>query len=104
MICVLATIQVAEGRRGEFLAAFREVVPLVLAEEGCIEYGPMVDIETTFEKQPPIRPNSVTIVEKWEDVASLEAHLMAPHMLEYRKKVQDLVVDSSLLVLEPAAE
>jgi len=104
MICVLATIQVADGRRDEFLAAFREVIPSVLAEEGCIEYGPMVDIETTLEKQPPVRPNSVTIVEKWQDIASLETHLMAPHMMAYRKKVQDLVIDSSLLVLEPATE
>ena len=104
MICVLATIQVAEGRRDEFLAIFRELVPSVLAEEGCIEYWPMIDIETTLEKQPPVRTDSVTIVEKWEDVDALEAHLMAPHMFEYRKKVQDLVVDSSLLVLEPAAE
>ncbi|MGD9126576.1 MAG: putative quinol monooxygenase [Planctomycetia bacterium] len=104
MICVLATIQVAEGQRNEFLDEFRKVIPKVLAEEGCIEYGPMVDIETTLEKQPPVRPDSVTIVEKWEDIASLEAHLMAPHMNEYRKTVKDLVVDSSLLVLEPTGE
>lgn len=104
MICVLATIQVAEGRRDEFLALLRTIIPNVLAEEGCIEYGPMIDLETTLEKQPPVRPDSVTIVEKWEDIASLEDHLMAPHMIDYRKKVQDLVVDSSLLVVEPVAE
>ncbi|HAB11390.1 MAG TPA: antibiotic biosynthesis monooxygenase, partial [Planctomycetaceae bacterium] len=40
MIFVLATIELAEGRRDDFLAAFQQVVPLVRAEEGCLEYGP----------------------------------------------------------------
>ena len=104
MIRVLANIEIVPGRRDEFLDIFRTILPDVLAEEGCIEYGPMVDIETTLEKQPPVRPDSVTIVEKWEDIASLEAHLMAPHMIEYRKKVKDLIVDSTLMVLEPATK
>ena len=33
---------------------------------------------------------------------ALEAHLMAPHMLEYRKRVRELVAESSLAILEPA--
>jgi quinol monooxygenase YgiN len=37
MLCVLATIDVAEGRRDEFLNVFRQLVPQVLAEEGCLE-------------------------------------------------------------------
>ncbi len=44
----------------------------------------------------------MTVVEKWEDIPSLEAHLMAPHMLEYRAKVKDLVQSTQVLILEPA--
>ena len=102
MICVLATIEAAEGRRGDLLAAFQQVVPKVLAEEGCIEYGPMVDLETNIPAQPPLRENVVTVVEKWESIEALEAHLMQPHMLEYRKAVKELVAGTTLLVLEPA--
>ena len=102
MICVIATIEVAEGRRGDFLAAFKEVVPKVLAEEGCIEYGPMVDVQTNIPAQPPLRPDAVTVVEKWESLESLEAHLMQVHMLEYRKAVKEMVAATTLLVLEPA--
>ncbi len=102
MICVLATVEVVEGRREQFLAAFRQVVPKVLTEEGCLEYGPMVDVETNIPAQPPARGNVVTVVEKWESVEALEAHLIAPHMLEYRKAVKELVAGTKRLVLEPA--
>ena len=46
--------------------------------------------------------NVVTVVEKWASVEALEAHLMAPHMLEYRKRVKPMVVGTSLEILEPA--
>ena len=46
--------------------------------------------------------DSVTIIEKWETLENLEAHLKAPHMLAYREKVQDLVEGTSLKVLTDA--
>jgi quinol monooxygenase YgiN len=102
MICVIAKVEVAEGRREEFLAEFRKVVPKVLAEDGCLEYGPMIDVPTSIGAQSPPRDRVVTVVEKWESVEALEAHLMAPHMLEYRKSVKTLVSGTSLEILKPA--
>ena len=102
MICVIAKIEVAGGRRDEFLARFHELVPKVLEEEGCLEYGPMVDVPTGIGVQQPPREDVVTVVEKWQSVEALEAHLMAPHMLEYRKSVKQMVVGTSLEVLRPA--
>jgi quinol monooxygenase YgiN len=102
MICVVATIELAEGRREDFLAEFRRIVPEVLEEEGCLEYGPMIDLETNIPAQPPVRDSVVTVVEKWESIEDLEAHLMAPHMLAYRKRVKEMVVGTSLQVLRPA--
>ena len=102
MICVIAKIEVAGGRRDDFLAAFHEVVPKVLEEEGCLEYGPMVPVPTSIPAQAPAQDNVVTVVEKWESVEALEAHLMAPHMIEYRKSVKALVVSTSLEILKPA--
>jgi len=43
----------------------------------------------------------VTIVEKWDSVAALEAHLIAPHMREFRTQVKPWVVSTSLQVLTP---
>ena len=102
MIRVIAKIEVAAGHRDEFLAAFRDVVPKVLEEEGCLEYEPMVHVPTSIPAQEPPQENVVTVVEKWESVEALETHLIAPHMIEYRKVVKPLVVRSSLEILAPA--
>ncbi|MEX2308661.1 MAG: putative quinol monooxygenase [Pirellulales bacterium] len=102
MIHVIATVHTAAGRRDDFLAAFREVVPLVRAESGCLEYGPAVDLEAPIGGQPPIRDEVVTVIEKWDSLAALQDHLAAPHMLRYREKVKDLVARLEIRVLEPA--
>jgi len=102
MIHVIATVELAEGKREAFLEEFRKVVPLVRAEPGCLEYGAAVDVPTGIPVQGPPRENVVTIVEKWESVEALRAHLQAPHMLAYRPKVKDFVVGVKLHVLEPA--
>jgi len=102
MISVLATIEVADGRREEFLAIFRELVPKVRAEEGCIEYGPWIDLPTTISSQEEPRSNVLVVIEKWESPEALEAHLIAPHMLEYRKASEGLVKGLELEILEPA--
>jgi quinol monooxygenase YgiN len=102
MIHVIAAIEVAPGKREAFLEEFRQIIPAVHAEQGCLEYGPTVDAVTGIEAQQPLRDNVVTVVEKWESVDALKAHLAAPHMVEYRTKVKDLVVGMHLHVLEPA--
>ena len=102
MIRVLATIELAEGRRDDFLAEFAKIVPTVLEETGCLEYGPMVDIPTSIGAQACIRENVATVVEKWESIEALEAHLVAPHMIEYRKKVKEMVTGTELRILKPA--
>jgi quinol monooxygenase YgiN len=78
------------------------VVPLVLAEDGCVEYGPTIDAETDIPAQIPRRDNIVTIVEKWESLDQLKAHLVAPHMTEYRTRVKEFVVGSVLRILDAA--
>ncbi len=101
MIIVIATVQCAPGHRDDFLREFHKVVPLVLEEEGCIEYGPTVDALTEIGKQNTDN-DRVTIVEKWESLKMLNAHLVAPHMEAYRPKVKDYVASSELRVLESA--
>jgi quinol monooxygenase YgiN len=102
MIRVIATIELVAGRRDEFLEIFHVLVPKVRAERGCLDYRPMVDLTTNISAQQPVRADVVTIVEAWETLDALESHLMAPHMLDYRKAVKDLVQNVALLVLQPA--
>ena len=98
MITVIATVQCVPGHRDDFVAEFNKIVPDVLNEAGCIEYGPTVDAVTDIEKQDRDE-HRVTIVEKWESAETLKAHLVAPHMMEYRPKVQAFVESSELRVL-----
>lgn len=102
MIHVVATLKVDPTRRGEFLAAFAELAPLVHAEDGCVEYGAAIDVPTSLPVQQMAGDDAVVVVEKWESVAALEAHLAAPHMVDFREKTADMLRGVSLLALQPA--
>jgi len=102
MIYVIATIHLNDGHRDAFIQAFNDNVPHVLAEDGCIAYAPVVDTDARLEKQPPLRSNVVVVVEQWESVEHLHAHLAAPHMDTYRKNVTGMVDRVELQVMEPA--
>jgi quinol monooxygenase YgiN len=102
MIHVIATIHLVPGRRAEFLTHFHKLVPMVLAEKGCLEYGPAIDLQTPVTSDPPVRDDVVTVIEKWESVEALQDHLAAPHMDRFRQAVKDLVVGVEIRVLQPA--
>ncbi len=58
MIYVIADIKVSPGRRDEFIKLFKTLVPSVQAEEGCLEYGPTIDLETSVGAKPKSIPTS----------------------------------------------
>jgi quinol monooxygenase YgiN len=101
MIHVIASINTATGRRDDVLKLFRLLVPQVLAEAGCREYGTAVDLENAIDGQPAARPDMITVIEKWQDPAALRAHLAAPHMQQFREKVKNLVTGVEIRVLSP---
>jgi quinol monooxygenase YgiN len=102
MIYVIATVEVKPGKREDLLKRVRQLVPQVRAEKGCVDYGPAVDAPTAIKAQIPLGENFVVMVEKWEGIKELEAHLTAPHMLEYRQDVKDMVAGVKLQILQPA--
>lgn len=101
MICVIASITVREGARDAFLEIFNENVPRVRQEKGCIEYFPAVDIDAGLGAQR-LEDRVVTVMEKWQGLEALHAHLAAAHMLDYRERVSELVEGVSLKVLQEA--
>lgn len=101
MIHVIASIHIKEGRVAEFVEIFKSNIPHVLEEKGCIEYAPTIDVPTDLPPQE-LNGNVVTIVEKWDSLEDLRAHLSAPHMLLYQEKVKDIVEKVALKVLERA--
>lgn len=101
MVHVVATIELHLGTRAQFLGEFQQIVPTVRAEDGCLEYGAAMDVPTGLPAQPPVRDHVVVVVEKWRDLPALQAHLVALHMTDYRAKVKDVVIRTTLHVLEP---
>lgn len=101
MIHVIATVHCKPGSRDAFLAEFHQIIPDVLQEAGCIEYGPTIDAKTELSNQQR-DGDRVMIIEKWESLEALHAHLVAPHMQAYRPKVKGMIDSTQLYVLQNA--
>ncbi|MBI3836594.1 MAG: antibiotic biosynthesis monooxygenase [Planctomycetia bacterium] len=101
MIYVVATIELVEGMREKFLAEQRNLLPLVRAEEGCVEYVPTAEVPLVDPPNTPARTNSVVMHEKWKTLANLQAHAVAPHMKEFRAKTKQMVVGTKVEVFQP---
>ena len=99
MIHVLAIITAKAGQRSTLLQAFKAIMPTVHAEAGCIEYGPVVDVDGA---DPAFGPDTFVVVEKWETLEALRAHAVAPHMKTYGEKTKDLVAKRAVHVLTDA--
>ena len=102
MIHVVAIITTKPGQREAVLSAVRANLPAVRAEKGCIEYGPAVDADGIGSFQTKAGPDTIFVIEKWQDAEALKAHAVAPHMTAYAAKVKDLVASRVIHVLSPA--
>ena len=66
MILVAGTFEVEPARRDEFLASREEAMRRSRNEPGCVDYVFSAD---------PLEPGRVVLFERWEDQASLDAHI-----------------------------
>lgn len=99
MIHVLAIITAKPGMRERILEHFRANMPAVHAEQGCIEYVPVVDADGF----PALNgPDTFVVVEKWESADALKAHAASPHMAAYAAKTRDMIASRKIHVLSPA--
>ena len=101
MINVIASIRVKPESLSAFLEIFKVNVLNVKQEKGCIEYFPAVDVDADLPPQV-FEVNVVTVIEKWENLDALHAHLASAHMIAYQEKVKDMVEDVSLKILKEA--
>jgi len=99
MIHVVAILTAKPGKRGELLKLFKAVIPTVLAEDGCIEYGPVVDVAGA---DPAFGPDTYVVIEKWRDLPALKAHAAAPHMKAFGASATELIAKRAVHVLEGA--
>ncbi len=101
MIHVIAVITAKPGMREAILREFRANMPVVHAEQGCIEYGPAIDSEGIGSFQTPFGLDTFVVVEKWESADALKAHAAAPHMAAYAARTRDMIASRAVHVLTP---
>ena len=95
LVHVVAVITAHSGKREEILSAFKKNVPLVHQEEGCIEYGAVIDTENVGPFQEKLGEDTFFVIEKWE---SLD-HLMFYALEENESHQRDVEPEYSRLEL-----
>ncbi len=100
MIHVLAIITAKPGTRARILEAFHANMPAVHAENGCIEYQPVIDVENFGAIQTALGPDTFVVIEKWETADALKAHGAAPHMAAYAAKTREMIASRVIHVLK----
>ncbi|VGO11534.1 putative quinol monooxygenase YgiN [Pontiella desulfatans] len=99
MVHVIAFIKVKPEHREELIKIFNANVPNVLAEDGCIQYTLTTDTDSGIGIQQ--RDETIlTVIEKWESLEALQAHLEAPHMDQYRQDTEGMTEGVELRVLQ----
>jgi quinol monooxygenase YgiN len=101
MLHVLAFITTKPGMRDAVLEAFRANMPAVHAEDGCIEYVPVIDVPAFGLVQAELGPDTFVVVEKWASPEALKAHAVAAHMKAYAAKTADMIEKRAIHVLAP---
>ncbi|CAB1214162.1 putative quinol monooxygenase [Acinetobacter bouvetii] len=101
MLIVIADIQIRSGaqHRQNVFNAFRKIIPVVLQEEGCYGYELLIDQESNVDYQTK-SADVITMLEHWESIDHLNAHLQTPHMYAYQQQVKDDVLDVKIRILQ----
>ena len=73
IIRVLVFIETQAGKADAQIQAYKRLKPLVLQEEGCLKYELYRDGASE---------NNFVLSEEWASQAALDAHDVAPHMVE----------------------
>jgi quinol monooxygenase YgiN len=87
MIKVVAKNKIDVDKLDTVLSLYEELVQATRKEEGCIIYELFQDVEDS---------SVLTMIEEWEDKASLDQHMKTEHFVRIVPMVGKFVVESSL--------
>jgi quinol monooxygenase YgiN len=99
MIHIVAVLTAKNGHRAGLLAAFTAIVPAVRAEPGCIEYQPVVDLDSSAAK---FGADAVVVIEKWQDQAALDAHNTGAALQGFLAASKHLLAQADVYLLQGA--
>ena len=82
MISVIAKIPIKEGKVEEAIDAFKELMVHVAKEEGTLRY--------TMNRAQS-NPNTLIIMERYQDKAALDAHSSTPYFKAFFAKSREFI-------------
>jgi quinol monooxygenase YgiN len=86
LLTVIARMTAKQGKEQELRSALEALVPTTVAEDGCVNY----DLHVAEDD-----PATFFFYENWESGAQLDAHLGAPHLVEFAGRLDDLLEGGS---------
>jgi quinol monooxygenase YgiN len=89
LLTVIAYMRAAEGRTDELRAALEALVEPTSREEGYVNY----DLHQGVED-----PRFFAFYENWVSGEHLDAHLAAPHLVDFASRMGDLLDEDGLTV------
>lgn len=90
------------GVRARYVEAVDQVLAEVRAEPGCLFYSLMGDAETEWTAPQRGGDGVLWMIEHWDSVDSLKAHLETPHMRKFAPAAAPLRSGSTFRVLQEA--
>ena len=102
MIHVIAVVTAKPGQRETILQHFRANTVAVKAEDGCIEYGAVIDAENPLPFQTQWGPDTFVVIEKWASMDALKAHAAAPHMAAYGARTKEFIATRVIHIMQAA--
>ena len=89
LLTVVAYMRAAEGKTDDLRAALEALIEPTSREEGYVNY----DLHQGVED-----PRFFAFYENWLSGGHLDAHLAAPHLVDFANKTGDLLDESGLTV------
>jgi quinol monooxygenase YgiN len=80
---LVITIQAQEGKEAQVAATFVPCLKASRKDKGCLLYELHAD---------PDKPRTFVLIERWQNLADLAAHLQADHTQKLLKELPDLLV------------
>jgi quinol monooxygenase YgiN len=89
LLTVIARMHARPGKEDELREALQSLVAPTVQEKGCVNY----DLHQGVED-----PGWFFFYENWESAADLDAHLAAPHLVEFAGRLDDLLDERGLVI------
>jgi quinol monooxygenase YgiN len=89
LLTVIAYMRAADGRADELREALLALIAPTAAERGYVNYDPHESVT---------EPGVFFFYENWDSADDLDAHLAAPHLVEFAARIPELLDDDGLTI------